>query len=132
MGEGRILETGSNNVLRKKGGEREMSVELQVSPLIPERDEEGFLLRPGTWNKDVAEFLAQGEVAKELTEDHWKVIDYLRHYYLEFNTVPPVRMLCKRTGINFGYICRLFPSGLTRGACKVAGIPRAKIHPLYP
>jgi tRNA 2-thiouridine synthesizing protein E len=105
---------------------------LEAPPLIPERDEDGFLLKSETWNKNVAELLAQGEASGGLTEDHWKIIDYLRHYYLEFNSVPPVKMLCKRTGLKFRYICNLFPSGLTRGACKVAGIPRAKIHPLYP
>lgn len=108
-----------------------MPMELQISPLVPERDEEGFLLQPETWTKDVAELLAQGEVGKELTEDHWKVIDYLRNYYIEFKSVPPVRMLCKRTGLKFGYICKLFPSGLTRGACKIAGIPRNTILPSY-
>jgi tRNA 2-thiouridine synthesizing protein E len=105
---------------------------LEAPPFIPERDEDGFLLKSETWNKNVAELLAQAEASGGLTEDHWKIIDYLRHYYLEFNSVPPVKMLCKRTGLKFGYICKLFPSGLTRGACKVAGIPRAKIHPLYP
>jgi tRNA 2-thiouridine synthesizing protein E len=103
-----------------------------VPILLPERDDEGFLLQSETWNKEVAGLLAQGEVPGELTEDHWKIIDFLRNYYLEFKNVPPVRMVCKRTGLKFGYICKLFPSGLTRGACKVAGIPRGKIHPLYP
>jgi tRNA 2-thiouridine synthesizing protein E len=109
-----------------------LSTGLEIPPLIPERDEEGFLLKSEAWDKNVAQHLAQGEVPGGLTDDHWKIIDYLRRYYLEFNTVPPVRMVCKRTGLKFGYICKLFPSGLTRGACKVAGIPRVKIHPLYP
>jgi len=118
----------------KKGGESQMPIELKLSPLIPEIDEEGFLSNSETWNKDVAELLAQEEVRGGLKEDHWKVIDYLRDYYLEFNSVPPVRMLCKRTGLRFNNICRLFPSGLTRGACKIAGIPKTAILPcfLYP
>jgi hypothetical protein len=28
-----------------------MPMELQISPLVPERDEEGFLLQPETWTK---------------------------------------------------------------------------------
>jgi len=118
----------------KKGGESQMSIELELSPLIPEIDEEGFLSNSERWNKDVAELLAREEVRGGLKEDHWKVIDYLRDYYLEFNSVPPVTMLCKRTGLRFNYICKLFPSGLTRGACKIAGIPRNTIKPgfLYP
>ena len=118
----------------KKGGESQMPIELKLSPLIPEIDEEGFLSNSETWNKDVAELLAREEIRGGLKEDHWKVIDYLRDYYLEFNSVPPVRMLCKRTGLRFNNICRLFPSGLTRGACKIAGIPKTAILPcfLYP
>ena len=109
----------------------EMSMLLQKPNLVLERDDEGFLLRPETWTKDIATLLAQGEVLEGLTEDHWKVIDYLRNYYVEFKSVPPVRKLCKRTGLKFLYICELFPSGLTRGACKIAGIPRKTIKPSF-
>ena len=106
----------------------------EIPAFFPKTDDEGFLLQPETWTKNVAELLAQGEVLGKLTEDHWKVIDYLRQYYLQFDTVPPVKMLCRDTGLKFGYIRKLFPSGLTRGACKIAGIPRSTIRPwfLYP
>lgn len=97
-------------------------------------DEEGFLRKPEMWNRDVAQLLAQAEVPKGLTEDHWKIVDYLRQYYLEFSTVPPVRMLRRDTGFNLECIYKLFPSGLTRGACRIAGISRNTIRPnfLYP
>lgn len=97
-------------------------------------DGEGFLQQPEVWNRDVAQLLAQGEVPGGLEEEHWKIIEYLRHYYLEFGTVPPVRMLRRDTGFNLESINRLFPSGLTRGACRIAGIPRIVIRPnfLYP
>lgn len=97
-------------------------------------DEEGFLRQPEVWTRGVARLLAQGEVSGGLTEEHWKVIDYLRQFYLECDCVPPVRMVRHFTGFNLQYIYKLFPSGLTRGACRVAGIPRATIRPnfLYP
>jgi TusE/DsrC/DsvC family sulfur relay protein len=107
---------------------------LQFSDSYPKIDDDGFLLPSETWSKRIAEVIAQGEVSGILTEDHWKVIDYLRNYYLQFETVPPVKMLCRDTGLKFNYICKLFPSGLTKGACKIAGIPRCTIRPcfLYP
>ncbi|MGD0488116.1 MAG: TusE/DsrC/DsvC family sulfur relay protein [Syntrophorhabdales bacterium] len=110
---------------------------IQTAPgakAMPAVDEEGFLLNPEMWSKDVAQTLAAGEVPAGLTEDHWKVIDFLRDYYLDCGSVPPVPMLRKRTGVNLQAIYRLFPSGLTKGACRVAGIPRATIRPsfLYP
>ena len=98
-------------------------------PMIPtpEIDEEGFLVRTETWNKDVAKILAQGEVEGDLTEDHWKVVDYLRQYYLEFKNVPPDRMVARGSEVDLEYINNLFPSGVVAGACKIAGIPRDAI-----
>ena len=102
--------------------------------LTPYLDREGFLVNPGSWNEQVAQILAAPEVPDGLTEKHWKVIEYLRNYYLDCGSVPPVRMLCRHTGLKYEIIRRLFPSGLTNGACKIAGIPRDTIRPsfLYP
>jgi len=86
-------------------------------------DENGFLLQPETWSVSIAQSIAREEVAGDLSDDHWKIIDCLRQYYLEYNTVIPVRMLVQRTGISLHRIQELFPSGFARGACKVAGIP---------
>jgi dissimilatory sulfite reductase related protein len=94
-------------------------------------DEEGFLRNPEFWNREVARLLANGEADQGLTEDHWKVIEYLRDYYCECGCVPPVKMLSSRTGFSFKHICSLFPSGLTRGACRIAGIPKATIKPSF-
>ncbi len=106
--------------------------QLLVSTL--DLDKEGFLQQPDIWNESVAQLLAQDEVSDGLTEEHWKLIDYLRQYYLEFGTVPPVRMIRRDTGFNLEHTYRLFPSGLTKGACRIAGIPRITIRPnfLYP
>jgi len=90
-------------------------------------DEEGFLLQPETWNKKVAQTLAHGEVPDNLTPDHWKVIDCVREYYLESGTIPPVRLVVRRTGFSLSCIHELFPHGYARGVCKVAGIPRNTI-----
>jgi len=101
---------------------------------VLELDQEGYLVRAETWTKDKANTLAKEEVPQGLTEDHWKVIEYMREYYLENGTVPPVRMLVRRTGLSLRQMQRLFPSGLTKGACKIAGIPREAVSPrfLYP
>ncbi|MFC1966022.1 TusE/DsrC/DsvC family sulfur relay protein [Chloroflexota bacterium] len=85
-------------------------------------DEEGFLLQPETWTKKVARSLARGEVAKNLTPDHWKVIDCVRQYYIESGTIPPVRLVVRSTGFSLRCIHELFPSGYEKGVCKVAGI----------
>ena len=89
-----------------------------------EVDEDGFIQDPENWDKAVAADLAKTEGVDELTEDHWKVVEYLRDYYLEFNMAPMIRKLCKATGFKLKEIYELFPSGPAKGACKVAGLPK--------
>ena len=59
-----------------------------------------------------------------LTEGHWKVINFIRNYYLQFEIAPMIRKLCKETGFTLKQIYELFPSGPAKGACKLAGLPR--------
>ena len=88
-------------------------------------DEDGFIQEPENWNKEVAEDLAKEEAtASPMTDEHWKVVNYLRNYYLENEIAPPIRMLTKRTGFQLKYIYELFPKGPAAGACKVAGLPK--------
>ena len=44
----------------------------------------------------------------ELTEDHWKVINYLRDYYKQYGIAPMIRKLCKDTGFPLKTIYELF------------------------
>ncbi len=89
-----------------------------------EVDEDGFITDPNLWNEDIAKGFAQLEGITELTQEHWKVINYLRDYYLKFGIAPMIRKLCKDTGFQLKYIYELFPSGPAKGACKLAGLPK--------
>jgi dissimilatory sulfite reductase related protein len=87
-------------------------------------DEDGFIQNPEDWNETVAAALATTEGVNEMGEDHWKVVSYLRDYYLKFGVAPMIRKLCKQTGYDLKTIYALFPSGPAKGACKVAGLPK--------
>ncbi len=89
-----------------------------------ELDEDGFIQDPEDWNEAVAADLAKTEGVEELTENHWKIVHYLRDYYLQYNMAPMIRKLCKQTGFKLKEIYDLFPSGPAKGACKVAGLPK--------
>ena len=106
----------------------------RIPNALPELDEEGFLVDTNKWTEEVAQIMAQMEMPTALTKDHWILIDFMRLFYLEDGCVPPVRMLARRTGISLRRMKELFPQGLTKGACKYAGIPRIAITPqfLYP
>jgi tRNA 2-thiouridine synthesizing protein E len=89
-----------------------------------EVDEDGFIQDPGCWNENVALALAKTEDVEALTDDHWKVVNYLRGYYQQFGIAPMVRKVCKETGFDLRTIYELFPSGPAKGACKIAGLPK--------
>jgi tRNA 2-thiouridine synthesizing protein E len=89
-----------------------------------EVDEDGFIQNPDVWNDDIALALAKTEGVDALTDDHWKLVRYLRDYYLQFGIAPMIRKLCKATGFSLKQVYELFPSGPAKGACKVAGLPK--------
>ena len=89
-----------------------------------EVDEDGFMQEPELWNQDVALALATTEGVSEMTEEHWKLVNYLRDYYLKFGIAPMIRKLCKETGFPLKKVYELFPSGPAKGACKVAGLAK--------
>ena len=111
-----------------------MNRQQRENTTMPDVDEEGFLVETEGWTKDVAQILAKKLVPEKLTEDHWRVINFMRQYYLEYGSIPPTRMLARNTGTSLQRIKELFPTGLTHGCCKIAGIPRIAIRPnfLYP
>jgi dissimilatory sulfite reductase related protein len=105
-------------------------MEVQVMPMFNcgsisvEVDEDGFIQQMEMWNEDVARALATGEGVSEMTENHWKVVNYLRDYYQKFGIAPMIRKLCKETGFSLKEIYEMFPSGPAKGACKVAGLAK--------
>jgi TusE/DsrC/DsvC family sulfur relay protein len=89
-----------------------------------EVDEDGFMQEPDLWNEAVAKALATTEGVDDMTEEHWKLVNYLREYYLKFGIAPMIRKLCKETGFPLKKVYELFPSGPAKGACKVAGLAK--------
>ncbi len=90
----------------------------------PEFDEEGFLKMMAGWDPVLVERLAQEIQIGPLTDDHWKVIEFVKQYYEEHGTGPPVVRIARATGLGLSEICRLFPCGVVRGAYRLAGLPR--------
>jgi len=89
-----------------------------------EIDEDGFIQDPSLWDEDVAVEIAKTEEVPDMTEEHWKMVHYIRNYYLEFGIAPMVRKIVKDVGFKQKKIYELFPSGPAKGACKIAGLPK--------
>ena len=96
------------------------------------RDEEGFLLDTADWSPALVEPLAE-EAELELTPERRAIIDYIRAYYEEHQSVPEARTLLKHMQAQWGaeratrrYLYRLFPAGYGQQACKIAGMRKPR------
>ncbi len=99
--------------------------QLELNGEVYEVDENGFLQEPEKWDENLAKAFAALEGVLELTEEHWKVINYLRDYYLTNKICPRVRRLTQETGLSLRRLYDLFPQGPANSACKWAGIPKS-------
>jgi TusE/DsrC/DsvC family sulfur relay protein len=97
---------------------------FQHGKISVELDDHGFMLQPEMWNDKVAAALAADEGIDQLTDEHWRIIDFLRDYQEEKGRAPMIRVLCKETGFSLKRIYELFEKGPAKGACRVAGLPR--------
>ncbi len=95
--------------------------EIEIEGAKYEVDGKGFLQTPERWNESVARAFAALDGVKEMTEDHWKVVNYLRAYYVANGICPMVRRLVKETGLSLKQLWVLFPKGPADSACKWAG-----------
>ncbi len=75
-----------------------------------ERNEEGFLVNPSDWNKDLAAEIAREEGISELTEDHWKVIEFSR-LRRSSGAAPTLRQITKGAGVPTKQLFTLFLKG---------------------
>ena len=95
-----------------------------------ETDKAGYLLNVEDWQPELAELIAAQENI-ELDESRWEVVNFVRAFYLEFNTSPAIRALVNAMKKKFGpekgnsrYLQRLFPKGPAKQATKIAGLPK--------
>ena len=91
-----------------------------------ELDADGHLANLADWDEDVAKAIAEGEGIMELTEDHWKVINFMRKVFEEDGDAPSIRRLGKESGVDTKGLYKLFPKGPAKKSAKIAGLPKPK------
>jgi dissimilatory sulfite reductase related protein len=99
--------------------------QIELAGKMIDIDERGFMQDVSQWNEEIAKAYAAKEGVKQLTENHWKVINYLRSYFRAQGVCPMIRQLVKETGFTLKQLYDLFPEGPANHACKWAGIPKA-------
>jgi len=99
---------------------------MTIASTDVELNDEGFFVHPEQWTEAMAADLARREGIDELTEEHWKVIRFMRAEYLAKGTGPTVRVLGKSSGVSIKELYALFPKGPAKLAAKIAGIPKPR------
>ncbi|WWP00949.1 MAG: TusE/DsrC/DsvC family sulfur relay protein [Candidatus Dasytiphilus stammeri] len=105
--------------------------------LVEEReflqDEEGFLKNINDWNESIAINLAKNE-GVNMNQAHWEIINLVRNFYIQFNTVPKMRMIVKIIADTYGvkkgnsrYLFSLFSKSPVKQISKIAGLPNPGI-----
>ncbi|MBK8979934.1 MAG: TusE/DsrC/DsvC family sulfur relay protein [Planctomycetes bacterium] len=97
---------------------------MRVDDRTIEFDADGFMKEPRLWNRAVAMAIAREEGIEELTDRHWTIVEFIRSYWEREDLAPPVRVLCKESGVTLRDVYRLFRAGPARGACRIAGLPK--------
>jgi tRNA 2-thiouridine synthesizing protein E len=93
-------------------------------------DAEGYLIDPSDWSEQFAEAVARSE-GIALTEEHWRVIRFMRQWLDEHGVMPDARHVMKFLAgdreAGRARMFALFPYGYVKQACKIAGMrkPRA-------
>jgi tRNA 2-thiouridine synthesizing protein E len=90
-------------------------------------DDQGYLLEPN-YGDEVVAVIAQAE-GLTLTDEHWKVVRYLRDEYREQGQTPNFRHMLKALaeilpGCDSKMLYELFPVGPAKQGAKVAGLPQ--------
>ncbi len=87
-------------------------------------DVRGFLTDPKDWDEYFAAFRAYDMKVPggRLTDNHWRIIKYLRQRFEETGEVPKVYETCEANDIELDQLEQLFPDGYHRGLVKIAGL----------
>lgn len=84
-------------------------------------DQDGFMVDPRAWNKDIAEAIA-AKLGITLTERHWIVINFARQEFEATGQPPTLRRITKATPVDTKEIYQLFPGGPAKTASRIAGL----------
>ena len=88
-------------------------------------NDEGFLTSPDEWDEQLGTELAH-LIGIELTEEHWRLLRFLREDYAETGETATLRRVSTRTGVPVKQLFALFPAKPAKKMAYVAGLPKPK------
>ena len=87
----------------------------------PAVDENGFLINPDLWNRQIAVQLAHSELISELNDRHWLAIELVRKQFKQLGAPPIMRNVCRQLDLSPVDAHNLFSSCLQ--LWRIAGLP---------
>lgn len=87
-------------------------------------DEEGFMTEYDEWDEALAATLAANIGIDALTEDHWKVITFLRVDFADKGETATLRRVSTVGEVPTKQLFELFPKKPARKMAYVAGLPK--------
>ncbi len=88
-------------------------------------NEEGFLTNYDEWNEDIARVLA-ASIDIELTDEHWKVIRFLREDFPTQGETATIRRTSTVGGFDTKQLFVLFPKKPAKKMAYIAGLPKPR------
>lgn len=89
-------------------------------------NDEGFMTDPSQWNEEIGALLAAQIGIDPLTEEHWKVIRFLRTDFGEQGETATLRRVSTLAGVSTKDLYGLFPGKPARKMAYVSGLPKPK------
>ncbi|UCH85422.1 MAG: TusE/DsrC/DsvC family sulfur relay protein [Candidatus Latescibacterota bacterium] len=84
----------------------------------------GFLKDFDRWDRQFAVLIASDwNLPNGLSDDHWRVICYVRDRFKESKDIPIVYETIRDLELTLGKLLDLFSEGYRRGVCRAAGLP---------
>lgn len=84
--------------------------------------DEGYLIDSSQWTKEIAMDIAKEE-NMELTDNHFKIIDYLREKVAAGDALS-IRKIGKSGIVDIKEFYQLFPGAPLKKSTKIAGVPK--------
>ncbi len=89
-------------------------------------NDEGFLTKYEQWDEDLGKVLAGYAGIDELTDEHWKVIKFLRADYPGRKETATLRRVSAVGGFDMKELFTLFPGKPAKKMSYIAGLPKPK------
>lgn len=98
---------------------------MEIAGKTVQVNDEGFMTQYDEWSKEIATELAKN-IEIELSDEHWKMIEFMRSDFKEKGESPTSRRMQAGAGFAIKRQFELFPKKPMKKMAYIAGVPKPK------